>query len=88
MCLPNYFMKFHQCLFKILKTKTSQSDGWTDGQREKRIHPLNTVCGAYNFIKNVKKKKKEENTRSSAILSFRFFRIFTVGWTHTKKILP
>ena len=48
MCLPN-FMKFHHCLFKILKNQNSH--GWTHRQRENSIHPppattTNIVCRA------------------------------------------
>ena len=39
MCLPN-FMKFHHCLIKILKNKTSQTDGQMDGQTDVRSNIL------------------------------------------------
>ena len=43
MCLPN-FMKFRHCLFKILKNKTSQMDGRTNG-RENSIPPQTQFAG-------------------------------------------
>ena len=50
MGLPN-FMKFHHCLFKVLKNKTV-ADKWMDGQREKQYTPTNTVCWGYKQYKN------------------------------------
>ena len=45
MCLPN-FMKFHHCLFKILKNQNvadggtnKRTNGWKDGQHENSILP-------------------------------------------------
>ena len=55
MCLPN-FMKFHHCLFKILKNQ-NVLDGQTDGHRENSILPPQTQFAEGIIKKNDEGKK-------------------------------